>query len=152
MWSKIFLLKLKSLTTWRNLTVLTESLLILPLPNSQLEQLFSFMGNIKTDWRYGLKEETVEAMARISIEGPNLNEWAAVRASDATEYWYKEKNRRIEQSKRKPYGKRQSNNVHKSLHEKEIYFFADRHFMRKTIFFLSPSKLMVMVMMIKIMV
>ena len=86
MWSKIFLLKLKSLTTWRNLTVLTESLIILPLPNSQIEQLFSFMGNIKTDWRYGLKEETVEAMTTITIEGPNLKEWAAVRASDAIEH------------------------------------------------------------------
>ena len=100
MWKKIFLLKLKSLTTWRNLTVLIESLLILPLPNSQLERLFSFMGNIKTNWRYGSKEGTVEAMARITIEGPNLKEWAAVRASNAIEHWYTQKNRRIEQSKR----------------------------------------------------
>ena len=55
-----------------------ESLLILPSTNSQLEQFFSFMGNIKTDGRCGLKEETVEALARITIEGPDLKEWAAV--------------------------------------------------------------------------
>ena len=58
------------------------------------------MGNIKTNWRYGSKEGTVEAMARITIEGPNLKEWAAVRASNAIEHWYTQKNRRIEQSKR----------------------------------------------------
>ena len=69
------------------------------------------MGNIKTDWRCGLKEETVEALARITIEGPDLKEWAAVRASNAIEHWYKQKNRRIEQSKRKPYEKRQSKHL-----------------------------------------
>ena len=41
------------------------------------------MGNIKTDWICGLKEETVEALARITIGGPNPKEWAAVGASNA---------------------------------------------------------------------
>ena len=50
------------------------------------------MGNIKTDWRCGFKEETVEALARITIEGPHLKEWAAVRPSNAIEHWYKQKN------------------------------------------------------------
>ena len=83
------------------------------------------MGNIKTDWRYGLKEETVEALARITIEGPDLKEWAAVWGSNAIDHLYKQKKRRTEQSKRKPYEKRQSDNVHKSLHEKDICFFAE---------------------------
>ena len=75
------------------------------------------MGNIKTDWRCRLKEETVEVMARMTIEGPDPKEWAAVWASNAIEHWYKQKIRRTEQSKRKPYEKRHSYNVHKSLHE-----------------------------------
>ena len=54
-----------------------------------------------------------------------LKKWAAVRASNAIEHWYKQKTRRIEQSKRKPYEKCQSDNVHKSLHEKDIFFSAD---------------------------
>ena len=87
-----------------------------------LERFFSLTGNIKTDWRCGLKEESVEVLARITIDGPNLKEWAAVRASNAIEHWYKQKNRRIEQSKRKPDEKRQSDNVHKSLHEKDFFF------------------------------
>ena len=78
MWGKILLSNSKSQTTLRNLTGLMESLLILPSTNSQLERFFSFMGNIKTDWGCGLKEETVEALARITIEGPDLKEWAAV--------------------------------------------------------------------------
>ena len=102
-----------------------ESLLILPLTISQLEQFFQFLENIKTDWRCGLKENTVEALARITTEGPSLKEWAAVRPSNAIEHWHKQKNCRTEQSKRKPYQKRQSNNVHKSLHEKDICFFAE---------------------------
>ena len=87
-------------------------MLILPLTNSQLERFFSFMGNIKTDWRCGLKEETVEVLARITTEGPDLKEQTAVQASNAIENLYKQKKCRTEQSKRKPYEKRQSNNVH----------------------------------------
>ena len=123
MWSKILLPNPKSQTTWRNLTGLIESFLILPLTSSS-EQFF-FMGNIKTDWRCALKEETVEALTRITIEGPDLKEWAAVQGANAIEHWYKQKNRRIEQSKRKPYEKRQSKNAHKSFYEKDICFFAE---------------------------
>ena len=36
------------------------------------------MGNIKTDLRCRLKEETVEVMARMTIEDLDLKEWAAV--------------------------------------------------------------------------
>ena len=78
------------------------------------------MGNVKKDWRWGLKEETVEVLARITIEGPDLKDWTAVWASNAIEHWYKQKNCRTEQSKRKPYEKRQPDNVHKSLHEKDF--------------------------------
>ena len=90
------------------------------------------MGNIKTDWRCGLKEETVEALARITIEGPDLKEWAAVRASNAIEHWYKQKNPQnwaIEK---------------KTLRKTSIQTFV---FLQK---FLSPSKLMTMMIMIKI--
>ena len=97
-----------------------KSLLFLPLTNSQLEWFISFMGNVKKDWRWGLKEETVEVLARITIEGPDLKDWTAVWASNAIEHWYKQNNCRTEQSKRKPYEKRQSDNVHKSLHEKDF--------------------------------
>ena len=58
-----------------------------------LERFFSFMGNIKTDWRCGLNENTVEVLGRITIEGPDLKEWAAGRASNAIEHWYKQKKR-----------------------------------------------------------
>ena len=97
-----------------------KSLLFLPLTNSQLEWFISFMGNVKKDWRWGLKEETVEVLARITIEGPDLKDWTAVWASNAIEHWYKQKNCRTEQLKRKPYEKRRSDNVHKSLHEKDF--------------------------------
>ena len=85
MWSKILLSNPKSQTTWRNLTGLIESLLILPLTISQLERFFSFIGNIKTDWRCGLKEETVETLARITIEGPALKEMGS--CSSIKCYW-----------------------------------------------------------------
>ena len=69
-----------------------ESFLTSSLTSSQLERFFSFMGNIKRDWRCELKKETVEALARITIEGPDLKEWTAVQASNAIEHWYKLQN------------------------------------------------------------
>ena len=99
MWSKILISNPKSQTTWRNLTGLIKSLLILPLTNSQLEQFCCFIGNVKTDWRCGLKENTVEALERITIEGPmlarttmegqSLIEWAAFQTSSVIELWCK---------------------------------------------------------------
>ena len=71
------------------------------------------MGNIKSDWRSGLKEDTLEALARITVEGPSLKEWANTRLQQAINTWYQSKMRRIEQSKRKFYVK--SNVAKKSL-------------------------------------
>ena len=71
------------------------------------------MGNIKSDWRSGLKEDTLEALARITVESPSLKEWANTRLQQAINTWYQSKIRRIEQSKRKFYVK--SNVAKKSL-------------------------------------
>ena len=79
------------------------------------------MENIETNWRCGLKENSWG----VAIESPNLKEWAAAQASNAIEHWYKQKNRRTEQSKRKPYKKRQSDNFHKLRHEKDNCFFVE---------------------------
>ena len=46
------------------------------------------MGNIKSDWRSGLKEDTLEALARIIVEGPSLKEWANTRLQHAINSWY----------------------------------------------------------------
>ena len=96
----------KSKTAWRNVSLLIEALLIIPLTNSQVERFFSFMGNVKTDWRSSLGGESLEALLRIMVEGPDLKTWANSRLNDAVDLWYNEKNRRINQSFRGKYNTR----------------------------------------------
>ena len=143
MWGKILLSNSKSQTTLRNLTGLMESLLILPSTNSQLERFFSFMGNIKTDWRCGLKEETVEALARITLKVLILKNGRLFEHQMLLNIGINKKT--AELSNRK-----------ENLTKNFSSIMSISYFMGKTFVFLrkslGPSKVMTMVIMIKIMV
>ena len=59
----------KCKTIWKNISLIIELLLIIPLSNADLERFFSHMGIVKNDWRSLLREDTLEALLRIKVTG-----------------------------------------------------------------------------------
>lgn len=54
-------------------------MLAFPVSNAKLERAFSAMARNKTDWRNRLGENTTECLLRISLEGPELQEFDATK-------------------------------------------------------------------------
>ena len=77
---------------WGNILTLAELLFCLPVGNGTLECVFSELKLIKTGHRTCLKEDTLDQLLRIHIEGPPLSEW---KADGALELWLREKARRV---------------------------------------------------------
>ena len=71
-----------------------ELLFCLPMANGRLERVFSQLKLIKNDRRTCLKEDTLDQLVRINVEGPPLSNWDA---SGAFELWMKVKVRRVNQ-------------------------------------------------------
>lgn len=57
---------------WTNVLGIIELLFHLPMANGQLERVFSQLKLIKNDRRTCLKEETLDRLLRINVEGPTL--------------------------------------------------------------------------------
>ena len=55
-----------------NLAPLMNILLVIPVSNAKVERGFSAMHRIKSEWWSSLGEETLDALMRISINGPPL--------------------------------------------------------------------------------
>ena len=79
---------------WTNVLAIIELLFCLPMANGRLERVFSQLKLIKNDRRTCLKEDTLDQLVRINVEGPPLSNWDA---SGAFELWMKEKVRRVNQ-------------------------------------------------------
>jgi hypothetical protein len=56
---------------FENFSHLIEILLIFPVSNALVERGFSVMRRMKTDWRNGLNESTLDNLMRIKIHGPD---------------------------------------------------------------------------------
>ena len=56
---------------------------------------------VKTDWRSKLNESNLESLLRIKVEGPSIKGFAEKFFSKAVHLWWGEKERRVNQGKRK---------------------------------------------------
>ena len=77
-------------------------LLITPFTNAKLEQMFSTMNRVKTDFCNRLSRERLENCLRISEEGRDIADY---NPDNTIKKWYKWKVRRI--SSAKPYSNKQ---------------------------------------------
>ena len=69
--SDVWLVLAKHQNQYPNLWLLIQILLLFPVSNAIVERGFSAMRRIKTDWRCSLKQETLDHLMRIAIEGPD---------------------------------------------------------------------------------
>ena len=79
---------------WSNVLPVVELLFCLPIANGHLEGVFSQLKLIKTNRRTSLKEDTLDQLLRINLNGPPLADWYG---AGAIELWWREKTRRINQ-------------------------------------------------------
>ena len=79
---------------WTNVLAIIKLLFCLPMANGRLERVFSQLKLIKNDRRTCLKEDTLDQLVQINVEGPPLSDWDA---SGAFELWMNEKVWRVNQ-------------------------------------------------------
>ena len=105
--------KLNYLDVWQKLLVnesvksqcsdvlhVIELLLITPFTNTKLEQMFSTMNRVKTDFHNWLSRERLENCLRISEEGWDIADY---NPDNTIKKWYKRKVRRISSAKPQKY-------------------------------------------------
>ena len=71
---------------------IVELLFCIPVANGHLERVFSQLKLIKTNRRTSIKEDTLDQLVRISVEGPPLSDWDP---ACAMQLWWREKALRI---------------------------------------------------------
>ena len=86
-WEHIFTNK-ETVKQCDNIWHLIKILLITPFSNGKLERMFSRMLRVKNDWRNKLGRDQLEALLRISEEGPSIENF---NPDIAIESWYNEK-------------------------------------------------------------
>lgn len=77
---------------WGNVLTLVELIFTIPLSNGGVERCFSQLKITKTDRRNSLKEDRLDHLLRIRLEGPRLEGWDPRKA---VELWWKDKPRRV---------------------------------------------------------
>ena len=80
---------------WPNILGLVKLLFTIPLSNGHLEQCFSQLKVNKCDRRSCLKEDHLDNLLRIKIEGPPLKEWES---EQAVKLLWEAKMRRVNRS------------------------------------------------------
>ena len=72
-WWKLF----NSMDTkkWTNVLAIVELLFCLPVANGRVERVFSQLKLIKNNRRTCLREDTLDQLLRINVEGPPLSDW-----------------------------------------------------------------------------
>lgn len=75
---------------YKNLLLIIELLLVLPLSTAACERGFSSMKRIKNDWRSSLSVDSLHKLLFISIEGPELDSFSGQRV---VERWYSQTER-----------------------------------------------------------
>ena len=64
---------------FKNILMLIETVLVLPISSAICERGFSAVKRIKSDWRSNLRTETMNHLLLASIEGPALEDYNAER-------------------------------------------------------------------------
>ena len=60
---------------FRNIFMLMEIILVLPLSTASCERGFSAMKQVKSDWRGNLNTDTLSKLIYISVEGPAIEDY-----------------------------------------------------------------------------
>ena len=89
-WCKLF--NSPDAKKWFNVLTLVELIFTIPLSNSSVERCFSHLNLIKTNRRASLKEDSLDHLLRMNVEGPSFLEWDP---RPAVSLWWKDKTRRI---------------------------------------------------------
>lgn len=89
-WWKLF--NCPDTVKWSNILSLIELIFSMPLSNGHLERCFSQLKVVKSNRRSCLKQDHLDDLLRIKIEGPPLDEW---RSEDAIQLWWQAKTRRV---------------------------------------------------------
>ena len=100
-WWRIF--NASSSSEWTNALILVELLLSLPATNGKLERVFSQLNVIKTNKRTSLSNESLDDLLLLTTDSVPLREFCP---DEAIDLWWRDKVRRPNQSKRKPYKER----------------------------------------------
>ena len=90
-WERIFTNE-ETVKECDNILHVIKIFLITPFSNGKLERMFSRMLRVKNDWRNKLGRDQLEALLRISEEGPSIENF---NPDIAIESWYNEKVRRL---------------------------------------------------------
>lgn len=77
---------------YKNLLLIAELLLVLPLSTAACERGFSSMKRIKNDWRSSLSVDSLHKLLFISIEGPELDSFDGKKI---VERWHSQRARRV---------------------------------------------------------
>ena len=86
---------------WRGALLILEICLCAPHSNAALERFFSLLKYVKSNLRCSLGAEILNALMRIKISGPSLEEFSSKHCKTCVTQWYTAKNRRTHQTKRK---------------------------------------------------
>ena len=86
---------------WRATLLILEICLCAPHTNAGLERFFSLLKYVKSTLRCCLSSDMLNALMRIKIAGPSLEEFHKNECKRCVEYWYSTKNRRTNQKKRR---------------------------------------------------
>ena len=93
----------------RNILLVAEIGLCAPYSNASIEQLFSQMRVVKTDWPNKLNEKNLSSLLYIKTEGPTLQDFHDNFCASAVNLWFNE--RRLNQGKRKKYKNRKDDKL-----------------------------------------
>ena len=58
---------------YKNILLLTELCLCTPYSHATIEDLFSYMKVVETDWQNRLNDESLESILRIKVSGPSMS-------------------------------------------------------------------------------
>ena len=86
---------------WRRALMIIEICLIAPHSNAALERFFSILKLVKTLIRSRLDSDILNALMRIKMSCPSLEDFSHEHCKAYVDKWYASKNRRIHQKKRK---------------------------------------------------
>ena len=86
---------------WRRALMIIEICLIAPHSNAALERFFKILKLVKTLIRSRLDSDILNALMRIKMSCPSLEDFSHEHFKACVDKWYGSKNRRINQKKRK---------------------------------------------------
>ena len=112
LWSKI-LKRCREDNEWCNAGLIIEICLCTPSSNATLERFFNQMKLVKWDKRTALSSKSLNAILRIKLRNIPITEFNQKYSDNIVNYWYNQKERRINQKKRKQYKERNGSQMKK---------------------------------------